>query len=318
MPLFDRYVMVDWSGGNSRRSNRKDAIWIAHGDRTAATPTTMSPPSRSEAEKAVRELVAPFAASKKPQRVLVCFDFAYGYPKGFASCLGVVSPARGVPPWRRVWQYLAIAVRDDLRMRAGGKPSNKNNRFEVADVINRHLSPSTGPLGPFWCLFKPGSQEHIPQGQPQIPFVTRSGPRIRSERLTDVRAQSDTAFRLFGTGSVGSQILTGIPRVARLRFDPALSSTSRVWPFETGWAAGDNWLTGTIRILYAEIYPSVREPLADAIKDRGQVRAMWRWAHELDIRDELQDEFRIPNGVAPGSADDRTIRREEGWILGAH
>jgi hypothetical protein len=203
-------------------------------------------------------------------------------------------------------------------MRAGGKPSNKSNRFQVADVINQHLSPPAGPFGPFWCLFKPRSQKHVPQSQPQSPFVTRSGTRIHAQRLTDLRAQSDTAFRLFGTGSVGSQILTGIPRLARLRFDPALSSVSRVWPFETGWATGDNWLTSTVRILHAEIYPSVREPLEDAIKDRGQVRAMWRWAHELDIRDELRDELRVPSGVALGSADDRAIRSEEGWILGAH
>jgi hypothetical protein len=32
MPLFDAYIMTDWSGGSRRRKNRQDAIWIAHGD----------------------------------------------------------------------------------------------------------------------------------------------------------------------------------------------------------------------------------------------------------------------------------------------
>ena len=33
----------------------------------------------------------------------------------------------------------------------------------------------------------------------------------------------------------------------------------------------------TFSPLHAEIYPSVRDPLPDEIKDRGQVRAMWQW-----------------------------------------
>jgi short chain dehydrogenase/Hydantoinase B/oxoprolinase len=31
MPLFDAYVMVDWSGGDGRRAGTQDCIWIAHG-----------------------------------------------------------------------------------------------------------------------------------------------------------------------------------------------------------------------------------------------------------------------------------------------
>jgi ABC-type uncharacterized transport system substrate-binding protein len=33
MPLFDFYIMVDWSGGARRRAGRSDTIWIAHGPR---------------------------------------------------------------------------------------------------------------------------------------------------------------------------------------------------------------------------------------------------------------------------------------------
>lgn len=124
-------------------------------------------------------------------------------------------------------------------------------------------------------------------------------------------------LRLFGTGSVGSQILTGIPRLERLRFDPQLAKCSAVWPFETGWAPTDGaWLGRDVRIVHAEIYPSIRAPLPDRIKDRGQVRATWHWARDLDTQDLLVDEFAIPPGVTSGSSEDILIRSEEGWILG--
>jgi hypothetical protein len=71
-----------------------------------------------------------------------------------------------------------------------------------------------------------------------------------------------------------------------------------------------------LRVLHAEIYPSVRAPLPDFIKDRGQVRAMWHWARDLDAKNLLIKEFAIPPGITSGSQEDVVIRREEGWILG--
>ena len=68
--------------------------------------------------------------------------------------------------------------------------------------------------------------------------------------------------------------------------------------------------------MHAEIYPSVRIPLAGTIKDRGQVRAMWHWAHDLDAKNLLINEFAIPPGITSGSQEDIVIRGEEGWILG--
>ena len=92
---------------------------------------------------------------------------------------------------------------------------------------------------------------------------------MRGLRATDKRARSGSPFRLFGTASVGSQSLTGIARLHRLRNDPKLASVSAVWPFETGWAAKAKWLPAHVLVLHAEIYPSVRDPLPDEIKDRG-------------------------------------------------
>jgi precorrin-8X/cobalt-precorrin-8 methylmutase len=312
VPFFDAIVVVDWSGGNRRRANRSDCIWIAHGDRLAREPATASPASRTEAERLLRALLRRAVAAKQG-RVLVSADFAYGYPAGFAALLpGGRGDGAG---WRDVWRYLHAQLHDDLGTSRGRRPTNRSDRFDVAAAINAATS-TAGSAGPFWCLFTAGSCPSIPQRRPAQPFAHAAG-ALEPLRITDRRAGSDTPFRLFGTGSVGSQALTGIPRLESLRSDPSLSRHSAVWPFETGWApAAGPWLGPDVRIVHAEIYPSVRAPLPDAIKDRGQVRAAWRWARDLDAEDLLVRELAIPPGIEPGSPEDLRIRGEEGWILG--
>jgi hypothetical protein len=308
MPLFDAYVIVDWSGSDRRRAGRQDCIWIAHGPSRARAPTTLSLPSRTEAEHLIRAQLQPIVAAKKG-RVLLCADFGYGYPAGFAALLSR-SVADELPPWRIIWQYLKRYVQDDLGTKPGRRPTNRSNRFEVASAINAALSSPTSP-GPFWCLFNPGSYACVPQKRP------RSNGNIAPLRITDRRAKSDSPFRIFGTGSVGGQVLTGIPRLASIRFDPEFAACSAVWPFETGWApVTGSWLAPELRVVHAEIYPSVRAPLSDTIKDRGQVRAIWHWARDLDAKNLLVKEFAIPSGITKGSEEDLVIRREEGWILG--
>src|SRR5215469_465694 len=85
MPLFDFYIMVDWSGGARRRGGRSDAIWIAHGPRTDDRPLTDSPHSRTEAIRLIAPILGKAISSKR--RVLLCFDFAYSYPVDFAAAL---------------------------------------------------------------------------------------------------------------------------------------------------------------------------------------------------------------------------------------
>ena len=140
---------------------------------------------------------------------------------------------------------------------------------------------------------------------------------MKGHRLTDKRARSGSPFRLFGTASVGSQSLTGIARLHQLRNDPKLAAISAVWPFETGWATKAKWLPKHVSILHAEVFPSVRNPMPDEIKDRGQVRAMWQWAWDLDCDDLLWREFCRPIEVETGSKEDIAIQLTEKWILGA-
>jgi hypothetical protein len=65
------------------------------------------------------------------------------------------------------------------------------------------------------------------------------------------------------------------------------------------------------------IYPSVREPSVDLIKDRGQVRSMWEWGRDSDRQDLLWFEFDRPTEIDPGSPEDIAIQLTEAWILGS-
>jgi precorrin-8X/cobalt-precorrin-8 methylmutase len=316
MSLFDFYIMVDWSGGARRRGGRSDTIWIAHGSRIADEPLTESPFSRTEAVRLIHSLLVNEVESKR--RVLVSFDFAYGYPIDFAAALqAATGKSDRVLPWLMVWQYLNEQIKDDEGTAQGTKPNNRSNRFEVANKINALLSPDPKVAGPFWCASPEAAYSYIPQRRPPEPFQTAQGYVIKGLRLADKRARSGSPFRLFGTASVGSQSLTGIARLHELRNNAKLDAVSAVWPFETGWATKAKWLPKHVSILHAEIYPSVRDPLPDEIKDRGQVRAMWQWARDLDRENLLWREFCRPIEVEPGSKEDMAIQLTEGWILGS-
>jgi hypothetical protein len=97
---------------------------------------------------------------------------------------------------------------------------------------------------------------------------------------------------------------TGIASLHKLRNDLQLAGASVVWPFETGWVNKAKWLPKHVFVLHAEIYPSIRDPMPDQIKDRGQVRSMWHWARDLDRDDLLWREFYRRVEVEIGSKED--------------
>jgi hypothetical protein len=90
MPLFDFYIMVDWSGAARRVGMRADSIWIAFGSVEDESPKTLSPFSRSEAIHLVRELLH---TQFEGRRTLLCFDFAYAFPRDFAAALQAATGA---------------------------------------------------------------------------------------------------------------------------------------------------------------------------------------------------------------------------------
>jgi hypothetical protein len=84
--------------------------------------------------------------------------------------------------------------------------------------LNALLSEACDSPGPFWCVAE-SSYPYLQKTRPTQPFESAQGYLIQPLRFTDRRARSGTPFRLYGTASVGSQTLTGIPRL----YDPALT-----------------------------------------------------------------------------------------------
>jgi hypothetical protein len=112
MPLFDFYIMADWSGTARRRGGRPDTIWIAYGRRGDDEPLTDSPFSRTEAVHLIYALLVNEIEAKR--HVLLCFDFAYGYPVDFAAALQTATgKSERDLPWLMVWQYLSEQIKDD-------------------------------------------------------------------------------------------------------------------------------------------------------------------------------------------------------------
>src|SRR5512143_1856875 len=130
LPLFDHYVIVDWSAANTKKQGR-DSIWICH--RTADGERCENPPTRHAAALLLADILAAVAA--RGERAVLGFDFPFGYPAGFARRLGL----DGGAPWRALWDELAGLVRDDEH--------NRNNRFEVGALLNQRVS---GRAFPFW------------------------------------------------------------------------------------------------------------------------------------------------------------------------
>lgn len=276
---FDRVLIVDWSAANLPTSptRRANSIWIGCHD--AEGGAEWHHRTRASARAHLNDLIDTALASE--QRLLIGFDFAFGYPAGFAARL----TGRADP--RAVWAWLAAAIQD--------APDNRNNRFDVAARINAAFPE--GP-GPFWSH---------PSGQhwPGLPF-RRAGIDYAALGLAETRAAEVAAkgakspWMLFNPGSVGSQSLLGLPVIHHLsqRGDVA------VWPFDRLDAP----------VMLAEVYPSLLAgPVAicanrDGIPaDQAQVRllacALWR----LSARSGLEPLMAAPD-----------IAAEEGWILGAN
>ena len=291
-PVFDAYVMVDWSAASTPRRG-PDSIWIAVLARRKGGLRRLAlenPATRAEAEAGLTRRLA--ALQRRGDRVLVGFDFPFGYPAGTAARLGIAGL-----PWRHVWQELDDSIEDG--------PDNRNNRFDVAEALNRRLS---GEAFPFWGDVREDAR----------PFLRRRGRRahgradLPERRLCELRIRStQPVWKLAGAGSVGSQSLMGIPRVWRIRRDPRLANACHIWPFETGLR-----YDARPQIQLAEVYPSlVPAPALHARpKDAAQVVAIARHFAALDAAGGLRRLFDGDPALTPGER--RRVEEEEAWILG--
>jgi hypothetical protein len=119
-------------------------------------------------------------------RVLLCCDFAYGFLRDCSAALQTATgKADAALPWLAAWQYLTEAIKDDEGSVLHRKPTNRSNRFDVANTINSLLSLSREAPGPFWCASPEAAYSYIPQSRPQQPFQTGQGFLIQPLRFTD-------------------------------------------------------------------------------------------------------------------------------------
>jgi molybdopterin molybdotransferase len=276
--ILDRVAIVDWSAANRPRTGR-DSIWLGIADDASVTSENLA--TRHAAEARLSALIE--AALERGERMLIGADFAFGFPAGFASALTGRAEALAV------WEWLARHLEDDA--------ANRNNRFQVAAAMNRALPG----LGPFW--FRP-----VGPDLPDLPDKgrARGGHGLQDLRAVEARSRgAQSVWKLGGAGAVGSQTLTGLPVLWRLR----AHYPGRVvaWPFE-------DWRSAPV--VLAEVFPSLlRDAIAAlaaghagrAVNDEVQVRLLAVALRQLATDDAL----------APLFEPDTPVRlEEEGWILG--
>lgn len=287
MALFDRYIAVDWSGSNSPSSGA-DSIWLGEAHRRGTSIqmlASVNPRTRQTAMEVVRERIADARAAG--HRLLIGFDFAFGYPKGAARLIS------GTDNWRSLWQSLATLVDDDK--------NNKSNNYAVADALNARF-PSPGPR--FWG--RPAALDH-----PNL-LTKKTGAvftAIPERRLVEgIATGTKAVWQLHYNGSVGSQVLLGIPRLHALR---SLIDDLAIWPFETDF---ERDLTASVVV--AEIYPSLfATDLSVLPLDRAQVEAVATGFARFDAEDQLTELLAAPATLT--SAERQAAVTEEGWIVGA-
>ena len=248
MTAFDTFVMVDWSGGNDTGAKpRKDAIWAAVSRRGQGdAPVYLH--NRVEAENWLVGLIE--KELKAGRRVLIGFDFPFGYPTGFAAAL------TGSPDPFGVWDWFETNVQDTPM---------QNNRFDLAAQINQNLGNGQGP---FWSN---GLRKRDIAGLPRTktgyvnPFPDRRAAELRAKG-------SFTCWQMAGAGAVGSQVFTGLPVLSRLR--KRFAGDVAIWPFEPLDAP----------VAFVEIWPSLTVGAApeNMIKDAWQVQEIVRQVSALD------------------------------------
>lgn len=280
MPLFDSYMVVDWSANGTPKTG-KDSIWIAH-LRPGQAVALDNPPTRHAAMTQIAAMIE--EEGRKGRRLLAGFDFAFGYPAGLARAMGPDAD------WRSIWAHLHDHLIDT--------PDNANNRFDLAASLNTRFPGD----GPFWG-----------NGLARdIPGLPRRKPQGWGETLPDNRRLADSlapgaqeVWKLSGAGSVGGQSLTGQAALEGLRRRMPVA----VWPFED---------IDSAPTVLAEIFPSLiplnpaLHPIRDAAQVMGLAQTLAAWDAAGRLSPMLQAAQHFPEtirrfeamilGLDPGTA----------------
>ena len=293
--LFDAYIFVDWSAA-SRPKTGTDSIWIAEGvfdKKLLVVSQPTNPRTRQQAEAEVRDMLRQH--TQLHRRVLIGFDFPYGYPAQWHAALGLASQGN----WQTLWSLFAQRITDDAQ--------NANNRCDVANDLNAAVAQF---VGPFWSRPNANAAAYPALPATKPPCFGNGIVEFREidRQLKNSGKHPKSVWQLFGNGAVGSQALLGIPVLHRLRNDDQLEPCSQVWPFESGWQCP----TGQRPfVLHSEIWPGAIDVMRGlhAVKDAAQVLSYVYWAARRDVVGHIGACF---NPHAPAAV----VQFCEGWILG--
>ena len=286
--------MVDWSAANSRTTG-KDSIWVAEWMRDSKYIILTNYPTREEAYNYLTGIMD--KASKNKNRLLIGFDFAFGYPADAYDKFKCKDKNVKCKNWEYLWTLISTRITDNHR--------NKNNRFEIANKLNLYF---TG-VGPFWRHPNPNDNRfgNLPYYQPDgyddwLPSEFRL---VEDLVGNQPRINPSSVWELYNPGSVGSQVLMGIPTLQKLK-ERKKGEDCIFWPFQD---------LDKNKHVIAEIYPSIWDEEyrnIGLVKDAGQVKTV---VQQLSCHDEKGDLKNLLN--EPYKHDKKDIITEkEGWILG--
>lgn len=272
--MFDTIAIVDWSSSAtpSPAKPSANAIWIGQ----VSTAGTQTAYFRTRAAAVAHLQAMIHDHTRNGRKLLIGFDFPMGLPTGFAARL------TGTPAATAVWDWLHQHIVDG--------PDNANNRFEVADQVNRLMDGG----GPFWGRPAGTNLAHLPATK-AVDYATLGLTERRAVERLVPRAQP--VWKCYTTGSVGGQMLMGLPVIHQLSQLPSVSA----WPFAP-----------LSSVVLAEVYPSL---LAKVVRDRAgpgtivdqlQVGILAQALWSLNCDSALRPLFDVP-----------PLAQEEGWILGA-
>jgi hypothetical protein len=287
--LFDRYLFADYSGAQSKSTQRKN-IRLAAATREATARIVEGRFCRDVlAQEMLRELRS---ATSQGERVIFGQDHQYGLPAALLRELGV----RHLP-WREVLRVLVSGAYGE-RAPALGPPQ------EFGQLLNRWLV-ARGGLPYFYSATK-ASLYGVPGQNPRA--NDRTLYRLTERCGAHSGRGTPKAFNRIGdNGTVGGQTLLGLLQVeSLLRQCKAEGIRVAVWPFDGLSLETDAYEGAHVMI---EPYPTavrgaeVQSDEADALASANEVR-------RADQSGELSRLLDLSSLSAP----DAELAQIEGWI----
>ncbi|PJK31391.1 hypothetical protein [Minwuia thermotolerans] len=284
-PEFELLAVVDFSAAASPGPKRptENRCWAA----LAVLGRRLDPVYCRTRQDLLELLHGALAEVAGP--ALIAWDFPFGYPVG-----------SGLGGGRAAAQLLFGLVEDG--------PKDANNRFDVADRLNRRIG---NPPGPFWGRPRTQAAETVYETRPPFGHHGFTEWRLVERQVREAGHKSiQSVWKLAYAGSVGSQALMGLALIERLNRSLDRSRRTLYWPFETGWNAD---LDGVVHVeCWPTLFPFEDQPYA--IRDARQVAATRDGLLGAQNEGYLVDMLAAPASLT--AAEREAVMTEEGWILG--